>query len=173
MSEHRLVVLHPGANDPRRRWSTERFATVASALLADEFRVVVVGSGADDERVVEGIVRASASTAGRQPTNLVGSLTFSALLGLLERADLVVSNDSGPRHLAGAVGTPTVSAYWVGNVLTAGPLSRDQHRVLVSYRTRCPVCGQEQTSRHCGHDVSFVDDVPTEAVLAQVRSLLG
>lgn len=172
-SERPFVVVHPGANDPRRRWSPGRFATVACAVMADGFDVVVVGAGPDDEQAAQQIVRGHSSAGNGQLTSLVDALSFSALLGVVERAALVVSNDSGPRHLAAAVGTATVSVYWVGNVLTAGPLSRDRHRVLVSYRTRCPVCGQEQTGARCPHDVSFVDDVPAEDVLAEARSLLS
>jgi ADP-heptose:LPS heptosyltransferase len=172
-SERPVVVLHPGANDPRRRWSPERFATVARSLVADGCDVVVVGAGADDECAAERILRAGPPAAGHHLTSLVGSLSFSALLGVLEGATLVVSNDSGPRHLAAAVGTATVSVYWVGNLLTAGPLSRDRQRALVSYRAGCPVCGEDQTDVRCPHDESFVDDVPADAVLAQARSLLG
>jgi ADP-heptose:LPS heptosyltransferase len=172
-SGRRLVVVHPGANDPRRRWPAQRFGAVVASLLADGFQVAVIGSGPDDERSAAQIASALAGPAGDHLQSLVGRLSFGGLVGVRERAELVVSNDSGPRHVAAAVGTSSVSVYRVGNLLTAGPLSRDRHRVLVSCRTRCPVCGCEQATAPCSHDCSFVDDIPVDAVLAQARSLLS
>jgi len=168
-----LVVLHAGANDARRRWAPVRFAAVARALLGDGCQVAVVGSGPDDERSATQITRAVGPVADGRVVDLVGRLPFGGLVGVLELAELVVSNDSGPRHVAAAVGTPTVSVYRVRNLLTAGPLSRDRHRVLVSYRSSCPVCGREQVTSPCGHDCSFVDDVPMADVLSEAHSLLA
>jgi ADP-heptose:LPS heptosyltransferase len=172
-SDRRLVVVHPGANDARRRWSASRFGAVVTALVGDGCDAVVVGAGPDDEKAGQQILSSLGVAAANQATSLVGRLSFSALVGVLERADLVVSNDSGPRHVAAAVGTASASVYWVGNLLTAGPLSRDRHRVLVSYRTLCPVCGTDQTGYRCEHDCSYVDDVPVEAMVAEARSLLS
>jgi ADP-heptose:LPS heptosyltransferase len=132
-----------------------------------------VGSGPDDEKAGQQILSTPGVAGVDHVTRLIGRLSFSALLGVLERADLLAGNDSGPRHLAAAVGTASVSVYRVGNLLTAGPLSRDRHRVLVSHRMHCPVCGADQTDHRCEHDCSLVDDVPVEAVLAEARSLLS
>ena len=111
-----LVALHPGASDPRRRWPPASFAAVATALADQGCRVAVVGHGPDD-------ARAAAEIAATSPAvDLVGSLDMKALVGVLARARLVIANDSGPRHVAAALGTPTVGVYWVGNVINAGPL---------------------------------------------------
>jgi ADP-heptose:LPS heptosyltransferase len=172
-SGRRLVVVHPGANDVRRRWSAHRFGAVVGALVEEGCDVAVVGAGPDDEKAGQQILSTPGVAGVSHVTSLIGRLSFSALLGVLERADLLVGNDSGPRHLAAAVGTASVSVYRVGNLLTAGPLSRDRHRVLVSHRMHCPVCGADQTDHRCEHDCSLVDDVPVEAVLAEARSLLS
>jgi ADP-heptose:LPS heptosyltransferase len=83
-----------------------------------------------------------------------------------------VGNDSGPRHLAIAVRTPSVGIFWVGNLLSFGPLSGSSERTAVSYRTRCPVCGQEQVRHRCDHDVSFVDDISVDEVYAEAAAAL-
>lgn len=57
----------------------------------------------------------------------------------------MVGNDSGPRHLAQAVGTPTVGVYWIGNVINAGAIGRTLHRVHFSWVSQCPVCGVDVT----------------------------
>ncbi|WP_336646106.1 glycosyltransferase family 9 protein [Microbacterium sp. USHLN186] len=172
-----LVVLHPGATDPRRRWPTERFAAVAAALAAQAARVVLVGDGEDVELCARIAAGARGPGSGRIE-DLSGQLTLSELTAVLAAADVMLGNDSGPRHLAQAVGTRTVSVYWFGNVVNAGPLGRGRHRVHLSWTTRCPVCDRDSTqvgwtAERCEHDVSFVSDVGFEPVLEDVVRLLA
>ena len=161
-----FVVLHAGAGDPRRRWPPERFAEVARALLSNGLEVVVTGAGLEWQAAREVEQRAAGVT------NVCGRLSLSGLAGLLSRAALVISNDSGPLHLAEAVGTPTVGIYWCGNVINAGPITRDRHRPLLSWRLECPVCSANTISRRCEHDGSFVDLVSVAEVIEQARDLL-
>lgn len=170
-----VVVLHPGASDPRRRWPPELFAAVARALIGDGVRIVLVGQGADAElchRIVADL------DAPRCVKNLAGRLDLPALAAVLSVADVMLGNDSGPRHLAHAVGTRTASVYWFGNLINAGPLGRTRHRVQLSWTTHCPVCGRDctqvgWTAERCAHDDSFVADVDPAAVLGDVRALLA
>jgi ADP-heptose:LPS heptosyltransferase len=169
-----LVALHPGASDPRRRWPAESFARVAAALAADGARVAVVGDAGERELAAEVCRRA----ASDHVISLAGRLSLPGLAGLLARAALFIGNDSGPRHLAQAVGAPTASIFWVGNAITAAPLSRRRHRMRMSMRTACPVCGADQTqvgwsAEHCGHYASFVAEVREEDVLEDARALLA
>jgi ADP-heptose:LPS heptosyltransferase len=157
-----LVAVHPGASDARRRWPSERFGEVGQALADRGALVVLVGSGADDEQAAEKIAAAMSS----RPLDLVGRLSLGAMVGVLERCRVVVGNDSGPRHLAAAVGTATVGIYWCGNLINAGPLTRRRHRVGVSFRTVCPECGVDQGKERCPHDPSFVADVPVSEMRA-------
>ncbi|GAB2554951.1 glycosyltransferase family 9 protein [Leucobacter ruminantium] len=174
-----LVAVHPGATDPRRRWPAERFAAVASALADEGARVVIVGSSAERELCAQ--VADAAALGSESPSRVIdtaGALSISELVGTLARADLMIGNDSGPRHLAQALGTTTASVYWCGNLLNAGPFGRSRHRARVSWTMRCPVCGRGivddgGAEERCAHDVSFVGDVPVETVLADARALLG
>ena len=103
-----LVVLHPGANDPRRRWPVERLTAVGSELARKGARLAVVGTASERglvDRLLDGLDDDAADLAGR--------LSLGGLVGLLEQATLLVGNDSGPRHLAAAVGTATVAIHWV------------------------------------------------------------
>ncbi|MFN8075501.1 MAG: glycosyltransferase family 9 protein [Kineosporiaceae bacterium] len=155
-----LVVLHPGASDPRRHWPAASYAQLARRLVTEDgARIAVVGSGPRESA-------AAAEVAAADPSvlDLSGRLDLPALVGVLAAADLVVANDSGPRHLAGAVGTPTVGIFWCGNLLTAAPLDRSRHAVAVSFRTHCPACGLPQGSQRCEHDESFVADVTVDEV---------
>lgn len=162
------VVLHPGATDPRRRWPAERFAQVADALAAMGLRVVITGSEGETP-VARRVIDAMRSPA----VNLVGRTTLQALTGLMARAEVVVSNDSGPLHLAFAVGARTVGIYWVGNLINGGPMTRARHRPVLAWRTRCPTCGADCLGMGCDHPDSFVADVGVEEVLSQARAALG
>lgn len=163
-----LVVLHPVASDRRRWWPVEEFAAVADALAAEGATVAVIGTAAERRHVAE-VVDAMA-----QPVlDLAGRLTLGGLVGLLDRADLVLGNDSGPLHVASAVGTPSVGIFWATTLGFMAPLFRSRHRPLASLRVHCPVCGQDQTRRLCGHEVSYVAEVQRDEVLAACRDLLG
>lgn len=162
-----LVVLHPGATDPRRRWPEECFAVVADELARHGAAVALVGSGPDDEQAARRI-----TASMRAPVlDLVGSLPLGTMVGVLERARLLVGNDSGPRHLAGAVGTATVAIYWCGNLVNAGPITRRRHRVTVSFRLLCPECAADQSRGRCPHDPSFVADVQVQDVVGAASKL--
>lgn len=100
-----LVAIFPGANAPARRWPAERFAEVARRLAAAGRRVVVLGGPA--ERALTAAVAAAEPLA----LDLGGRTDLVDLAAILSLCDLVVTNDTGPMHLAGAVGTPTVSLW--------------------------------------------------------------
>ncbi|WP_270886101.1 glycosyltransferase family 9 protein [Pedococcus sp. 5OH_020] len=169
-----FVALHVGARDPRRRWRPERFADVARRLLASGLDVVLVGGNEDRELSHDVAARLAGvrTPGGGRCHDLSARLTLGGTLGTLARAAVFVGNDSGPRHLATAAGTPTVAVYWVGNVMTFGPLVGAADRALVSFQTSCPVCGQEQVGRRCEHDVSFLDPVTADEVYAGLQDAL-
>lgn len=171
------VAVHPGATDPRRRWPVEHFAQLVSELERDGARAVLVGHGADDEALCARIAQRAGVLGASKVLNLAGALSLGDLAGVLATVDVMVGNDSGPRHLAQAVGTRTASIFWCGNLLNAGPFTRGKHRVQISWTTRCPECGVDctqvgWTAERCPHEPSFVADVGVPAVLADVRSLL-
>jgi ADP-heptose:LPS heptosyltransferase len=169
------AAIHPGATDSRRRWPTDRFAAVADRLVGDGYEVVVTGTPAERELVEQ--VQAIAQVPVRP---LVGALSLGGLGGLYTECAVVVSNDTGPVHLAAAVGTPTVGIFWVGNVINCATPLRARHRPIVSWTVHCPVCGEDCTrdiyphrpgSGDCGHQESFVIDVPVAEVLEAVADV--
>ncbi|HEU5422528.1 MAG TPA: glycosyltransferase family 9 protein, partial [Nitrolancea sp.] len=163
-----LVALHPGSSDVRRRWPTEGFAAVGVTLARHGARLVVTG-GADERELAETV---AAGIPGARA--LVDALSLGGLAGLFARCDLVVANDTGPLHLARAVGAATVGLYWCGNVVNAGPMTQARHRTLLSWITTCPVCGRrEGEGAPCTCPVSFVAQIAPEAVIEACLGLLG
>lgn len=172
-----LLVIHPGATDPRRRWPADRFAAVAARAVASGMRVAVVADDSESD-IADGLVararQSVASTAAGRLASLAGRADLGQLLGVFAHADVVLGNDSGPRHLAQATGVATVGIFWIGNLVNAGPLTRERQRALVSWTTTCPVCGVDVTrsgAERCEHDVSFVADVTVEDVADAVEAL--
>jgi ADP-heptose:LPS heptosyltransferase len=161
-----LVVVHPGATDLRRRWPAERFGAVAHALHDEGAHVVVSGDRCDGALAAE-VVEASGGVA----VSVAGRLSLGGLAALLARSRVVVGNDSGPLHLAAAVGARTVGIYWVGNFINGAPLSRMHHRPLASWRLDCAECGRNTLTNACEHRSSFVADVPLEDVKARTLEL--
>lgn len=159
-----LVMLNPGATDPRRRWSPEGFATVGDALAERGARVVLNGAASD--RVITYRVR---SAMHAEAIDLAGRLPLPALVGLASRCSVVVSNDSGPLYVAAATGAPTVGIYWCGNLTTSAPLTRARHRPVASWRLECPVCGTNCVSGTCQHRASFVDVEPQRVIQAAIE----
>ncbi|MEG9248646.1 glycosyltransferase family 9 protein [Arthrobacter sp. Soc17.1.1.1] len=171
-----VVALHPGATDPRRRWPSSSFAEVAVRAAADGCEVVVVGDPTDVPAAEEIVRLALEADPTADVRSLAGQLSLGELAGVLARSAVMVGNDSGPRHLAQAVGTPTVGVYWIGNVINAGAMGRTLHRVHFSWVTQCPVCGVDVTqvgwtAERCEHDDSFVATVQPDAVYADVAEL--
>ncbi|MDP8931869.1 MAG: glycosyltransferase family 9 protein [Actinomycetota bacterium] len=163
-----VVALHPGASDTRRRWPPERFASVADALVAAGARVVVTGTEPERETV-----RQVLATTREEASDACGRLSVSGLLGLLSRCRLVVSNDTGPLHLAEAVGAATVGLFWCGNLINAGPFGRRRHRPLISWQLDCPVCGTDCTAADCPHRPSFLLRIHVDEAREQALDLFG
>ncbi|GAA5183259.1 glycosyltransferase family 9 protein [Rugosimonospora acidiphila] len=171
------VALHPGASDTRRRWPARRFSEVGDALAEAGAEVIVTGTPPERE-VVEEVV----GQMRRPARALVGGLSLGGLAALYAGCAAVVSNDTGPLHLAEAVDTPTVGIYWIGNLINCAPPERTRHLPMISWTIHCPECGLDCTrdlypardgATPCEHRVSFVADVPSVEVRDAALELLG
>jgi ADP-heptose:LPS heptosyltransferase len=101
----RFVVVHPGASVPARAWAPERNRDLVAALARAGRDVVVTGGPAERE------LTAFVAGAGSGVSDLGGATSLPALAGVLARADAIVVGNTGPAHLAAAVGTPVVSLF--------------------------------------------------------------
>lgn len=103
-----LVVLVPGGNKPAKRWPTERFARLADHLAERHGARVAVSGAPSESDVLEAVVAAADAPIG----NLLRvGVELRVLKSVFAQASLVVTNDTGPRHVAAAMGTPVVSLF--------------------------------------------------------------
>jgi heptosyltransferase-2 len=110
------AVLNPGGNNPAKRWPAERFARVGAWLMRERgLRVLVSGSPGEAELVagIVGAIRAESGGGGAgAAVDLVASgITLGALKSVIAGARVMLTNDTGPRHIAAALGTPVVTLF--------------------------------------------------------------
>jgi heptosyltransferase-2 len=148
-----LLGLNPGAEyGPAKRWPTERFIEAAVALQAAvNCRWLIFGGGNDLELTasIEAELARHATHAGLdRPINLAGRTSLRELCAGLKACRVLLTNDTGPMHVAAAVGTPVVAIFGsTSPAQTAPGLPGDsRHRVLISnapcspcYRRACPI----------------------------------
>jgi len=137
-----LAVLHPGSGDhfPGRRWPAARFAALAS-LLSSRHGARLVISGVRSERAL-----AADAAAGSGAWNASGRLDTAGLLALLAEADLLVSNDTGPVHLADLLDTPIVALFGPNTPWRYGPRGRGS--VALFADLPCSPCLDDRRMKH-------------------------
>ena len=115
-----LVVLHPEAGrrgEPRRRWPREHYVTLADTLAAHYNARIVLTGAPDEVKVSEWI----AEQTKCETVCLAGQTQINQLAALFARADLVISGNCGPMHLAAAAGTPIIALHGPTNSVQWGP----------------------------------------------------
>ncbi len=114
-SDAPYIVMHPGATAPSRRWPAERFGEVAVSLSATTGSPVLVTGGPGERDLVAQVVAVASSMPGSRVVDLAGVLSLDALIATIDGAALLVSNNSGPVHIAAARATPVVDLYALTN----------------------------------------------------------
>jgi lipopolysaccharide heptosyltransferase II len=163
----RLVAIHPGASDPSKRWPECHFSELINRI-AGWYTAKIVLIGTSD---FKDIARHIASQASVPVLDMTGQTTVGQLAGLLERCDLLVSNDSGPVHLAVGVGTPVVSIFMRNqpgiNPQRWRPLGKKSRVVSVPLNTNTEISFKKAG----GGGSKCLEAIPTQAVLEAVDSL--
>jgi lipopolysaccharide heptosyltransferase II len=170
------ALVNLGATKPANRWPGERFGTLA-ARIEDELGLPVFLTGSAADRETERGARAAPGGTGGV-RSLVGRTSLLQLLALQRRARVFVACDTGPMHMAVAVGTPTVALFGPADPRRTGPYGavdaadRDvpgPHRV-VRERPPCSPCNLRRCDqpRH-----ACMEDLSVARVLAAVRDALG
>ncbi|HJQ54245.1 MAG TPA: glycosyltransferase family 9 protein [Gemmatimonadaceae bacterium] len=157
-SDERLVGLHPGASLPEKRWPISAFARVIEAIAT--------------EAAVKPLVFIDPDGYGEELANIPGTISAKVglrqLIALLAKCDLLVCNDSGPMHLAAAVGTPTVALFGAGIDRWYAP-SGTGH-VILSPEGSGSASGATATA---GQTIRSPAGIPVERVIEAVQTLLA
>jgi len=154
------LVINPGA-----RWATKRVpvekltAVAAKAVRRYGFATVIVGSRDEVGLANQAEQLLKRFVPSRKPLNLAGQTNLKQLAALLQSAECVITNDSGPMHLAAGLGTPVVGVFTCTSAVRSGPPGK-QHELVstqvhcrASYRKRCPYSGPQHHA--CMEEISI------------------
>ncbi len=148
VNKDNYAVLVPGATIDVKKWPAENFAALAEMINKKyQSSVVAVGVGAESE-TVEKIQKA----AGVPVVNLAGKTNIPQLVALLAGAKAVISNDTGPAHIAAAVNVPMVLIFGFTNPKRVGPYGRPNTVAAVD----CDLRGDEVESKNPAHNIQNV-----------------
>ncbi len=158
-----LVGIHPGASfGPAKRWPPERFAAFADLAVGGLRADVLIFGSAGEASLAEAIARAMKHPS----TVLAGTTTLTQMMALLAHCQLVVTNDSGPMHLAAALGLPLVAVFGSTDERGTGPLSL--HARVIKQPVECSPCGL----RECPIDFRCMNRVTAESVFEAAQKVL-
>lgn len=158
-----FAMLHPAARKPLKRWPIEHYTALAERLYREKgWNVVLVGMGEDMDTL------SRIATATSVPVHLLVDKPLLHVAALAERAQLFVGNDSGPMHIAAAVGAPAVGLFGPGSPELFAPVG--VHATFIHHKLHCNPCDQV----HCVYPENpCMKRISVEEVLAvseQIRS---
>ena len=179
LRDKNFTCIHPGARDEARRWSVDGFAKLADGLARTGAKIVF--TGVEEESALIGKVRARMKHAS---IDLTGATSLGGLACLLKHAALVVSNDTGIRHLADALNVPSIVIFTKSDPVRWAPAG--PQRLLLEAGTPANTCRHSPelvTSHRClGDSCSAVLPQPAagvateltpERVLSEAQGLLS
>lgn len=145
-----MLVVHPGARWETKKWPIAHYAQVIrEAIRTLGMNAVVVGSRDEAAAAAELVDVVQPGVPRGSVVNLAGQTSIRQLAALMQQADLVLSNDSGPMHLADAMGAPVVGIFTCTSPTRSGPPG-PQHQLLAadvpcaaSYCKTCPNSGRK------------------------------
>jgi ADP-heptose:LPS heptosyltransferase len=152
LMEKDWVTLHTGGRYWFKRWSSAKWARLADVIQGEMgVRVVFVGGAGEAETV-----REIASWMKTSPLTLVGETTVLELAAFLRKSLLLVGNDSGPMHMASAVGTPVIALFGPTDPAVWRPWGKGH--VVLSRQVSCSPCGRltcDLGPENCMEQISF------------------
>jgi heptosyltransferase III len=164
----RFVVVHPGSGAEVKLWGNDRWADVINRVhRATGLSVILTGTNEEADLCAE-IRRLSSPPVH----NLAGQTSLFSLAELFRSASIVLGVDSGPLHLACAVGTKSVHLFGPSDAVRYGPWGNSSSHRVVSAGLTCPDCGNLSPSRQsgCGCMMAITVDQVAETAIAMLRN---
>ncbi len=159
-----FIAVLPGARWETKRWPMDRYAEITRRLLDTGERVVLLGA-ADEKPLCDAILQKIKNQKSKieNVLNLAGRTDVAAVTAILTRSAWAIGNDSGPLHLAAALGKPVVAIYGPTSPEFVGPFGQLQS--VLRHDVPCHPCRR----RHCGHH-SCMNGLPVELVWEKAKA---
>jgi len=155
-----LLVIAPAARWESKTWPAKHFAASANALSRKHgLQVIVTGSPAE-----VACAQKVASLMDTKPVVLAGKISLAQMIALVSRARLLLTNDSGPMHIADALGTPLVAVFGPTNPVRTGPYRQRTH--VVRADVACAPCYRKVCAK-----AECMREVTPEMVMQKARQV--
>lgn len=162
--ERPRIGIHAGARPPARRWPASYFASLTDELV-HLWDAQIILTGNTDEL---SIVRSVEEQMTTRPVNLAGMTSLGGLAAIIDSLDLFISNDTGPAHIANALGTPSITIFGPADYRRWAPLNQSIHRIA-RHPVACSPCGYWD----CPIDHRCLRRVSPESVLQTAGDVLA
>lgn len=156
-----LIAVNPIAKWETKLWQNEKFARLADAIIDEYDAEIIFTGGTEDRSMIQNIMSAMKGRA----LNLAGHTTLKMLAAVYEKTALVISTDTGPMHLAAAVGTPVVALFGPTAPWRTGPYGSGHKVVRVD--SECSPCYK----RGC-ETIDCMHQITVDQVMVEVRSVV-
>lgn len=160
-SEALLIGIHPGGNWEYKLWRAEKYAQLASTLCEEKNASILLFAGPNERKL-----QAQVAENMINPPILVDTPNLREVAALISACDVYIGNDTGPMHIAAAVGTPVVALFGSTNHIRSGPYG-DKHVVVQSgIDLGCNPCHPGRNPGGCGAgSCAVIDGITVEQVL--------
>ncbi|MGW8178767.1 MAG: lipopolysaccharide heptosyltransferase II [bacterium] len=159
-----LIGLNPGAYYGRaKRWLTERYAALADRLI-DELDAKILVFGSKGEKPIAARIE---DQMRHTPWILTGRTDLPALMALISRCSVLITNDSGPMHLAASLGTPQIAIFGSTDEIATGPFS--ENAKVIHKHVECSPC----LLRECPIDLRCFTRIEVDEVFETTKAHLG
>jgi heptosyltransferase-2 len=156
------VVMVVGSISPTRRWFHDRFAEVVKRIAVELKLTVIVVGGPDDAEAGESVMHLSGGLAW----NLAGRTSLRETIWLMRSAKAMITNDTGPMHVASAIGIPTITWYGAANEDEIAPPS--PNTTILNARVPCSPCVKET----CANGLICLKGITPEMVMSALKAKL-
>lgn len=165
-----LIGVHVSGGRASKQWHLDRFADAARAVAAASAGTVILTGSPADRPLVDEV---AAKLEGVRVLSLAGRLDLPGTAALLERLDVLITGDTGPMHLAAAMGAPVVALFGPSDPRRYGPRARLER--ILRVQLPCSPCGQVRLppERCRGHVPDCMDGITVPAVVAAALELLA
>ncbi len=162
--DHPLIGLHPSAREATKRWSPDRFAQVGDLLQKHHGGTIVLIGSSEERELTEYVARRVTTSC----LNLAGQTSLGVLGAVIKRMSVLVTNDSGPAHIAYALRTPTIAIFGGTDTSRWGPPNSWQFRVIVN-RVACWPCDYSE----CPVGYKCLEGITVNQVVSEAEQILG
>jgi ADP-heptose:LPS heptosyltransferase len=166
------IIIHPWGGRPVKTWRMEKYAGLAK-IIREKFKIDIILTGSRQDN---GLCESIKEKRGIGVLNLAGKFTFEQMMSAMKSALVFISPDTGPMHIAVALGVPTVTLFGPSDPAKYGPYGdRKLHRVIVSKDISCLHCNKiRKPPGRCFKDgISIcMDAISVEDVFKECMALL-